>query len=120
MPDIFPRGYIALGAGDLVDVTNIKIDTKNNGKQVHTIRRRGAGLTMGNEETTITFDAVIGEQGQEADWLKAVKKGTIKQLRLKIPGQTIAANGMFTDIGIEVPLDDAIKLSMTFIGHVDE
>ncbi|MCP4674345.1 MAG: hypothetical protein GY854_02270 [Deltaproteobacteria bacterium] len=120
MADIFPRGGISLGNGDLVDVTNIKLDTKNNSKQVHTIRRKGAGITPGNEDTTITFDAMISEFGEEADWLKAVKKGTIKQLRIKIPGRTIACNGVFTDFGIEIPLDDAIKLSMTFIGHVDD
>ena len=117
---IFPRGQIAMDSGDLVAVTNVKITTTDNSKQVHTIRVRGAGVTQGNEETTITFDAVIDEYGEEADWLAFVKQQQIKQLRLKIPGRTITANGKFQTADYELPLDDAIKVSITFIGHITD
>jgi hypothetical protein len=116
--EIFPRGYIAMGGSDLVTATNIKVDTKNNSKQVHTLRVKGAGITQGNEETTVTFDCVVGEFGEEADWFKAIKKGTIKQIRVKIPGRTITVNGAFTDISVDIPLDGEIKESLTFIGHM--
>jgi len=117
---IYPRGQIALDSGDLIDVTNVKIDTTDNSKQVHTIRQRGAGITQGSEETTITFDAVLSEYGEEADWLALVKKQQIKQLRIKVPGRTITANGKFNSVGYELPLDDAIKISISFIGHVTD
>jgi len=117
---IYPRGSVALGSGDLMDVTNVKISIADGSKQVHTIRQKGAGTTQGVEETSITFDAVIGEDGEEADWLALVKKHLVKQLRLKIPGRTITANGKFSTVDYELPIDDAIKLSVTFIGHTTD
>ncbi len=117
---IYPRGRIAMTTGDLVDVTNVKIDTTNNAKQVHTIRQKGAGITLGNEETTVTFDIVVSEDGEERDWLEALKKGLIKQLRLKIPGRTMTVDGAIKQLSTELPLDDAIKQSVTFIGHLQD
>lgn len=117
---VYPRGQIAEGAGDLIDVTNVKVTTTNNGKQVHTIRRKGAGITLGTEETTVTFDSVISEEGQERDYFKKVKKGTIQQLRIKVPGETLTVQGSYTTRDFELPLDDAIKLSLTFIGHLTD
>ena len=115
---LYPRGAIAMGNGDLIDVTDVKIDTTNNAKQVHTIRQKGAGITLGTQETTISFNAVVSDEGPEADWLKLVKKGTIKQLRIKTPGETDTCNGVFQSTGKELPLDDAIKIALTFIGHL--
>lgn len=117
---IYPRGQIALDSGDLIDVTNIKLDHTNNAKQVHTIRRKGAGITLGVEETNISFDAVISEDGPERDYFTFVKTGRIKQLRIKVPAITFTVNGAFKDQGYELPLDDSIKLSMAFIGHMED
>jgi len=113
----YPRGQIALGAGDLIDVINIKYDHSNGMKQIHTIRRKGAGVSPGVEETTVAFDMVISEEGAERDYFKLIKKGTISQLRLKIPGETITVNGAFSKRSIEMPLDDAIKKNVEFVGH---
>jgi len=114
----YPRGAIAFGSSDLVEVTNIKITTTNNAKQIHTIRQKGAGTTLGVEETTVTFDAVIGEFGEEADYLALVKNHTMKELRIKIPGRTMVVQGQFKTDDYEIPLDDAIKQSIEFIGHM--
>lgn len=117
---LFPRGQVAMENGDLADAVNIKIDITNNAKQVHTIRVKGAGVTLGTEETTVSLDLVISEDGQERDWIKALKKGTIKQLRLKVPGATYTVNGVVKQVGIEMPLDDALKQSVSFIGHTED
>lgn len=117
---IYPRGQIALGNGDLIDVTNVKVSTTNNGKQVHTIRRKGSGVTTGVEETTVTFDLVVSEDGEERDWLIMLKKAQIKQIRLKVPGRTMTVNGIVKQDDLELPLDDAIKQSITFIGHMED
>jgi len=116
----YPKGRIALGSGDLIDVTNVKVDTTNNSKQVHTLRKKGAGITMGTEETTVTYDAVISEDGPERDYFALVKSGLIKQLRIKVPTKTISVNGIYKDVGLELPLDDSIKESLTFIGHMTD
>lgn len=117
---IYPRGYIAMGNGDLIQVTNVKIDHTNNAKQVHTIRQKGAGITLGVEETTVSFDAVVSEDGPERDYLKMLKKGEIKQIRVKIPGETISINGTVSQLSKELPLDAEIKFSITFIGHTED
>lgn len=117
---IYPRGYIAMGNGDLIDVTNVKIDHTNNAKQVHTIRQKGAGITLGNEETSVSFDAVVSEDGPERDYLTILKNGTIKQIRIKIPGETISINGTVSQLSKELPLDSEIKFSITFIGHTED
>jgi predicted secreted protein len=115
----YPRGFIAMGNGDLIQVTNIKVDHKNNAKQVHTIRKKGAGIVMGVEETSVSFDAVVDENGSERDYLKMLKMGEIKQLRIKVPGETISVNGVVSDLSKELPLDSEIKFSITFIGHAE-
>jgi hypothetical protein len=117
---LFPRGQVAMENGDLADCVNIKLDITNNAKQVHTIKVKGAGVTVGTEESTVSLDLVISEDGQERDWIKALKRGTIKQLRLKVPGDTYTINGVVKQVGIEMPLDDAIKQSISFIGHMED
>ena len=117
---IYPRGFIAMGNGDLIQVTNVKIDHVNNAKQVHTIRQKGAGIVLGVEETTVSFDAVVSEDGPERDYLSILKGGEIKQIRIKIPGETISVNGTVSSLSKELPLDAEIKFSITFIGHTED
>lgn len=116
---VYGRGRIAAGSGDLIDVTNIKLTTTNNAKQVHTIRRGAAGVTLGNQETTVTFDCAIGEDGLERDYMKAVQKGIVQQVRIKVPGETYTVNGVYKDTDFTLPLDAEITLSMTFIGRLE-
>jgi len=117
---IYPRGRIALDSGDLVDVTNVKVDFTNNAKQVHTLRRPGAGYTLGTQEVTVTYDAAISAEGFERDYFSMVKRGTIKQLRIKVPGKTINVEGVYKTAGLELPLDSEIKQSLTFVGKMGD
>jgi hypothetical protein len=117
---VFPRGQVAMETGDLVTAVNIKMDTTNNAKQVHTIRQKGAGITFGVEETTVTMDLVVSEDGQERDWLKKLKQGAIVQLRIKVPGQTFTINGAIKQVGTELPIDDAIKQNIVVVGHLED
>lgn len=117
---VFPKGQIAMGNGDLIDVTNVRFAIVNNGKQIHTLRRSGAGMFKGNEETTVSFDAVVSEDGPERDYLKMVKTGAIKALRLKIPGETVTVNGMVTSRTTEFSTDNEIKFSLEFKGKAED
>jgi hypothetical protein len=117
---LFPKGQIALDSGDLIQVTNVKQETTTNAKVVHTIRRKGAGATLGVEESTLSFDAVCDEDGFERDYLKMVKKGTVKQVRIKVPGETLNFVGVASKRSLELPLDDAIKYTIEMVGRVDD
>lgn len=114
---IFPRGVIAMDSGDLVQVTNYKVDQKKNGtKLIHTLRVEGSGIVIGNEETTGSFEYSVPEKGQERDYMSLVRKGKVKKLRFKMPGETFAVVGVFESRGIEASVDDAIKGTISFIG----
>lgn len=116
---IYPRGFISMDSGDLIDVTDVKVTTTNNAREKHTLRQPGAGFTIGVEETNVSFSFIVSEDGYEREYIQAVQRGLIKQLRVKIPaGQTFVINGVYKDHDLEIPLDDAIKVSMTFIGHL--
>lgn len=115
---IFPRGRIALGNGDLLDVTNVKVMTTNNAKQVHTMNKSGVGIVKGNEETTVSYDTVVSEDGQERDYFGLVKSGLITQVRIKVPGETITVQGSYKTRSFDLPLDSEIKLSLEFIGSM--
>lgn len=115
---IYPRGQIALASGDLIDAVSIKVSTTNNAKQVHTIRRKGAGITLGVEESTVSYESAINEDGQERDYFALVKKGNIVNLRVKIPGETMTFQGAYQMRDFDLPLDAEITLSMSFVGHL--
>ena len=117
---LYPRGQIALGSGDLIDVTKVSVTHTNNAKQVHTIRQKGAGFTTGTEETTVSFDMAISAEGQERDYFKSIKKALGQKLRVKIPGETMTINGVFKDRNFELPLDGEITASLMFIGHMED
>jgi len=118
----YPQAYLAMGNGDLVQVTNFTATLGNGGKQQHTLRRRGAGVILGNQESQATFDSAIDENGPERNYWRDVIDGTIRQLRVKVPGgrTTLVINGMFTQCDLDGPLDDATKVSCTFIGHMEK
>lgn len=116
----FPRGAIAMDNGDLIQVTNVKVDQETKGtKIVHTIRKTAAGIVIGNEETDVSFDYVVPETGPERDYLKLVRTGKVKKLRVKIPGETFAVVGVCNKRGLEIPNDDAVKGSVGFMGKTE-
>ena len=117
----FPQAFLAMGNGDLMQVTNFTIDFTNGSKQVHTLRRKGAGFTMGNPETTVTFDSSLDEDGLERDYFKMARKGELKELRAKLPGGTTkVVKGIYQAVKTDGPLDDAVKVSCTFIGRLED
>ncbi len=118
---IFPQAYLAMENGDLTQVQDWKLSINNKGKQVHTQRKTGSGVVKGKPETTVTFNFVIDEDGMERNYIRFVQKGTIKQIRGKLPGGTVVTvNGMYTQCELDAPLEDATKGSCTFIGHTDD
>ncbi len=117
---IFPQSYIAQGPGDLIQATNVNMDAKNGAKQVHTLRRPGAGITRGPLETTVTFELAIDEDGPERDFFGQMIVGEIIQLRIKAPGNLVfVLNGAYSAIQLQGPLDDKTVFNVTFVGKLD-
>jgi len=116
----YPQSYISQANGDFVSVQNFSSKTTTNAKQVHTLREKGSGFTLGTEESNITFDLVISEDGPERAFHRQMKEGEPIQIRTKIPGGDVFTyNGVYSGIDHDGPLDDATKFSITFIGHME-
>lgn len=117
---VFSRGAVAMDNGDLLQAKNVKIDQKRpSTKLIHTLRQTAAGIYIGHEETTASFEFVTPEGGNERDYYKMLRTGRIKKLRVKIPGETFAIVGVITGRGLELPEDDAIKGTVEFIGKTE-
>ena len=72
----YSKARIAMASGDLMQVTNLKVSTDNSAKTVPTLRRpRGAGVTVGEEKTSVSFDYVIDDDGAERDYIKDLRTG---------------------------------------------
>ena len=82
----YPKAYLAMGNGDLIQVTNFTVNYGNSGKVKSTLRRPANGVTTGNPECTCTFDSEIDEDGPERNYWKMCDAGEIKQIRAKLPG----------------------------------
>jgi len=119
--ELFSKSFIAQGNGDLVRVTDYQVTYTNNGKQVHTLREDGAGVTLGVRESTISFNFVLGENGFERNYIKDIQDGKIVQLRAKPSGgKVLTHNGIYTKITLDAPLDDATKGSIEFVGKLEK
>lgn len=115
----YARARIAMGSGDLFDVTDFTADIKVATKAIHTLRQDTAGIFKGPVEATVSFNAAVSELGLEADWLRAVGKRSQKQLRVKIPNQTLTFTGEFESLGIKGSTDAETTVALSFIGRVD-
>jgi len=120
MGEIFEVAKIAMGNGDLLSVTDFDLTLNTNVKQVSTLLKKGAGTFKGEETTAVTFNAVVGEFGEEADWLALVKQRSVKTLRAKVPNRTITVVGEYGEVKIASTLDNVVTYSLSFVGHTDE
>lgn len=119
-PKAFPHGYIAMGNGDLMQVSNFNVKYANNGKAVHTQRVTVAGFVIGKPVANASFTYEIDEDGPEHNYMRLVQRGTIKKLRVKIPGGvTFMLTGIFTVSGLDAPLEDSVKGSCEFVAKMN-
>lgn len=118
---LYPQAFIAMDGGDLVQVTNFAASLTNNSSQKHTLRRKGAGFTDGVTESTVTFTAILDEDGSERPYWRLVQKKLVKQIRCKLPGgEVLTFNGRFRSVNTNGPLDDAASIDCEFIGHMED
>lgn len=116
----YDQAYLAQGNGDFVQCTDFTIDTTNNGKQVHTLRRKGSGVVLGVQESNVSFNLAIDGEGPERTFHSQMIRGKEIQLRGKIPGgEVLTLNGKYTAIGVGAPLDDAVTYAVSFVGHLE-
>jgi hypothetical protein len=115
-PVLYYKAQLALGSGNLMDVTNFRIEFMDNSKKVNTFG--GEGIFQGSQDSTLSFDFSVGQYGEEADWVDMVKTLSIKQFRFKVPSRTLTFEGKISNYSLESTLDSEIKGSVTVIGNL--
>ena len=111
----YPKGRLAQGAGDLIDVSDVALNWVDGEKHVHTMRRNAAGSTTGGRGSTMSFTTKVSEAGFERDWMGVYHRREVKQYRFKIPGKTFVLEGRLSQPSIVSNVDGEITFTVTVI-----
>lgn len=115
---VYPKGQIGFGTGNLKTATNAKYSFKNGAKLKHSIAQTPSGVTFGHQEVTGSIDFEISENGPERDIVNDVRSGTKRQFRFKDATTTDTIIGVLDGIDKEIPSDDCVKVTATFVGKL--
>lgn len=115
----YPKGRVALGAGDLIDCYDINITGEDGEKIVATLRQNPAGSTHGTKSGTVAFKSAISQFGFERDWMGKWRKREVVELRFKVPGLVFTVKGRLTKPSIMSNVDNFIDFSISIIGRLD-
>lgn len=113
---LFPKGRLAMGGGDLQDITEIQQKESNGAKNIGTMRNPTAGAAEGEHTNEMTWKGVVSQDGFERDFRAAKRKMKVVQMRFKLPGETITQTGVITSLEVTSNKDGAIEYSCTHIG----
>jgi hypothetical protein len=112
----YPKGQVALGAGDLVDCADVTFAFEDGEKVLATLRMNPAGSTHGMRSCTVSFKSLISNEGFERDYMTSYRKRKVQNLRLKVPGLVFTCTGRFTKPQIVANVDNAIEFSVSLVG----
>jgi hypothetical protein len=115
--DQYPSAFLAMGNGDLTEVTDFTVNLTNGAKIHNTLRKPGAGVLTAPPNSTCSFNGKIPETGPERNFWKDCIQRKIKQLRAKLPGgvTTLVLNGSFSEVNVSTSTDDGTTVACTFV-----
>lgn len=113
----YPKGTVAQGAGDCIDVFDWGFDGEDGEKIVATLRQNPAGSTFGTKSGKLNITSAISHAGFERDWFGKWEKREVVELRLKLPGITITITGRLTTPSLTGSIDDFVKFKITCLGR---
>lgn len=112
----YPKGRIALGSGDLNDVSDFTLAYQDGEKHVNTLRKNGAGSTSGPRNCTLSVTAKISEAGFERDYMQNYRRRRPLLFRLKVADDTFSIKGRLSTLQIVANVDGEITFTFTVIG----
>lgn len=115
---LYPRGQLSFGPGDMAQVTSVRMSFTNSGKLKHTLKKSPSGKVLGNKEVSGSFDMEIDEDGPEREVFDRIRTGSDVNLRLKIPKVTKNIVVFLTSVDLDIPLDDAVKFTVNYLGKM--
>jgi hypothetical protein len=113
----YPKGQISMGAGDLIDITDITLNFEDGEKPVATLRQNPAGSTFGTRSVKLQANAAISHAGFERDYFTKYDKRENIEFRVKVPGMTLSIIGRLTTPSLSSNVDDVIKFGFSVIGR---
>lgn len=113
-----PRGQVHLNGTQLMQATMGRFTAKNNAQLKHTLARSPNAIVTGNIEADGSIEIDVPEEGTEFDYIRLVTTGKKVSFQFEIPDQNVTVEGMFTSIEGELPLNDAVKFTLAWIGKV--
>lgn len=116
----YPKGRIAVGAGDLHDAVDINLAYTDGEKVVHTLRNHAAGSTSGGRSVTLTYKSALSEKGYERNYMKHYYKRQVLQFRVKVPGKTHTVLGRLSEPNIVSNVDGNIEFTVKVVGKDPE
>lgn len=113
----YPKGRIALGAGDLQDVSDWTLTYSDGEKHVNTLRKSGAGSTSGPRNCSLSITSKMSESGFERDWMGNYRRRRPQMFRLKLPGgDVISIKGRISNPSIVSNVDGEVTFTATIVG----
>lgn len=113
----YPKGRLAIGPGDLIDVYDTNFAFTDGEKIVATLRANPSGSTGGPRSAKGTFKSAISSNGFERDFWGPYQKRQTVNLRFKMPGKVIVIVGRYTEPQITSNIDNFIDFSVAVIGR---
>lgn len=114
----YPNARISMGAGDLIDVTEVSLRIQDGETVVSTMRQNPAGSHSGKKSAEVSFKSAVSEAGFERDFKGKHRKRERVQLRIKVPGTNWSVTGRFTNPEISSNVDGMIEFSISLIGKL--
>jgi hypothetical protein len=112
----YPKGRMAMGSGDLIDVTDITVTWEDGEKSVSTLRQNPAGSTGGARSCKVTFNSAVSHAGFERDYFGKYDKREVLEFRFKVPGKTFVVTGRLTSPELGTSVDDFTKSKWMVVG----
>lgn len=121
MAAIYPKADLEIDGTNLYSLFDLNVKEVNGAKPESTFRKKGAGVSFGESNATITFKIKRPATPAEKNWRAMIRKRKIKQIVIKLPdGTRDVYNGAFSDRDMQSGLEGAVEETLTFVGHAED
>jgi hypothetical protein len=112
------RGQVVIAGSRVIQCVMARCSIKKGAKVKHTLNRQGNAIVYGNAEVSGTIELDLTDEGPERDWIGELLSQKKYNTHYEIPLYNIHFQIGLDTADVEMPLDDAIKLTLNFVGAI--
>ncbi len=121
MAQNYPKADLEIDGTNLYTIYDINVKETNGAKPESTFRAKGAGVSFGESNSTITFKIKLPRTPAERNWRQMVRRRQIKSITIRNPdGSRDVYSGAFSERDMQSGLEGATEQTMTFVGHAED